>query len=345
MGPTLLALLILAPAVPAAPSAAEPPDSKLWDECANADPDGYGRSIAACTALIESGRLDGRNLGTAYYNRGTARSRDGDEARAIADFGEAIRLDPNDVSAFVNRGIAYLNKGDHRLAIADLDEAIRLDPKQESAWSARGDVYSALGDHARAIADYGEVIRLNPRDSDAYYNRGLSWRQHGDDDKALADYDESIRLAPQASDAHNNRGYIYFRRGDLKRAIADYKRAVGLQPDNIEAQANLCWSMTLEGKDLDRARAACDSVLAMKDHPETRVRRGIIGYRQGRFRQAWSDFDAALRLDPESGLARYGRGLAAGKLDRKADSEADIAAAKSKRPGVAAEYENYGIPR
>jgi Flp pilus assembly protein TadD len=93
---------------------------------------------------------------------------------------------------------------------------------------------------------------------------------------------------------------------------------------------------------LDGARAACDAVLAIQDDLNTRVRRGIIAYRQGRFQDAWMDFDAGARLDPESGLPRYGRGLAAGKLGR--NGEADIAAAIAHRPGVVAEYEAYGIP-
>jgi tetratricopeptide (TPR) repeat protein len=339
-------LAILLALAPAAPSPQESGDKRLWADCSNEGDVGYDRSTAACTTLIESGRVRGKDLGTAYYNRGTGHSRQGRESLSIADFNEAIRLNPKDVDALVNRGIDLFHQGHHRLAIADLDEAIRLDPREETALSTRANVYADLDDFPRAIADYSEVIRLNPKGSDAYYNRGLTRRRQGEDDKALADYDEAIRLDPSSSDVHNNRGFIYFRRGDLARAIADYKRAVVLRPANIEAQANLCWAMTLRGEveDLDRARVACDSVLAIQDDLNTRVRRGAIAYRQGRFQQAWTDFDAAMRLDSGNWLPRYGRGLASRKLGRNADGDADIAAAISNRPGVAAEYESYGIP-
>lgn len=342
MGEMLLAILLaLAPAAQTAASG----DEQRWESCSKEGSASLNDAIAACTSLIDSARFEGKRLGTAHYNRAVAHGMKGEIARAIADYDEAIRLNAADSSAFINRGIAFHNQGDHRKALADLDEAIRLDPAQEVAWAARGDVRAALEDNERATADYAEAIRLNPRDADHYYNRGLTWRRQGEDDKALADYNESIRLDPAFSDVHNNRGYIYFRRGDLTRAISDYRRAVELRPANLSAQANLCWAMTLKGNDLGRAREACDAVLATQDDLQTRVRRGVILYRQGRFQQAWADFDAAVRLDPEHGLPLYGRGLAESKLGRKAESEADIAAAVAKRPGVAAEYENYGIPR
>ena len=49
--------------------------------------------------------------------------------KAIADFTEAIRLDPNWPRRITTGAIAYGSKGDYDKAIADYTEAIRLDPK------------------------------------------------------------------------------------------------------------------------------------------------------------------------------------------------------------------------
>jgi tetratricopeptide (TPR) repeat protein len=63
----------------------------------------------------------------------------------IADFTEAIRLNPNDAAAYNNRGVAYFNQGDHDRAIADYEAALRIDPNYalarnnlERARQARG---------------------------------------------------------------------------------------------------------------------------------------------------------------------------------------------------------------
>src|SRR6266567_3870887 len=82
---------------------------------------------------------------------------------ALADYNEAIRLDPKSALALSDRGVAYGNKGDYDRALADLNEAIRLDPKSAHAFRNRDIVYAYKGDYERAIADLNEAIRLNPK--------------------------------------------------------------------------------------------------------------------------------------------------------------------------------------
>ena len=47
-----------------------------------------------------------------YINRGEARRRKGEVERAIADFDQAIAIDPKDSSSWFNRGIAHSDNGD-----------------------------------------------------------------------------------------------------------------------------------------------------------------------------------------------------------------------------------------
>ena len=67
----------------------------------------------------------------AYNARGNCLHGKGDNDRAIADYTEAIRLDPKYANAYNNRGVSLqADKGDYDRAIADYNEAIRLDPKR-----------------------------------------------------------------------------------------------------------------------------------------------------------------------------------------------------------------------
>src|SRR4029077_967053 len=50
---------------------------------------------------------------SALVSQGNTDSNAGDYDRAIADFNEAIRLDPKSSIAFINRGDTYTNKGDN----------------------------------------------------------------------------------------------------------------------------------------------------------------------------------------------------------------------------------------
>jgi Flp pilus assembly protein TadD len=54
-------------------------------------------------------------------------------------------------------------EGDLDAAIADYTEAIRLDPRDSTAYRHRGLAYEAKGDGEHASADYNMVIQLRTK--------------------------------------------------------------------------------------------------------------------------------------------------------------------------------------
>ena len=116
------------------------------------------QQIVACTGLIESSRLAPEYLANAFSNRGTAYKANARTSIArFADLHEAIRLNPAD--AFCNRGFSYYSKQELDRAIMDFDEAIRIDPEMTEAFYGRGLARSAMGAHEEAIADFDKVVR------------------------------------------------------------------------------------------------------------------------------------------------------------------------------------------
>jgi len=69
-----------------------------------------------------------------------------DYDRAIVDYSDAIKLNPNYVAACNYRAQVHSLKRDFRRAIADYDETITLDLSNASAYSGRGSVYEAIGE-------------------------------------------------------------------------------------------------------------------------------------------------------------------------------------------------------
>jgi tetratricopeptide (TPR) repeat protein len=140
------------------------------------------------------------------FDQGTAAVVIGDNDRAIADFNQAIRLNPTYALAFGNRGFVYARKDSNDRAIADFNEAIRLDPTYAIAFRGRGVAYGNKGDYDRAIADFTEAIRLDPKLAPAFSNRGLAYERKGSFDRAIADYNEAIRLNPTDATSFCRRG-------------------------------------------------------------------------------------------------------------------------------------------
>jgi tetratricopeptide (TPR) repeat protein len=110
---------------PAAITAQESPDRRA---CNISDTSGASAKIAGCTRLIESGGQTPRQTAITLANRAMAYTWQNDIDRAIADFSEAIRLDPDFPNWRYARGMQYEKKGQHQLALADLNEAVRLRP-------------------------------------------------------------------------------------------------------------------------------------------------------------------------------------------------------------------------
>ncbi len=81
--------------------------------------------------------LDGKCGAAGYVSQGRKDQAGGDLDSALANFNQAIRLDPKLAEAYDNRGSIYDGKGDYARAIADYDEALKLDPKLESATNHR----------------------------------------------------------------------------------------------------------------------------------------------------------------------------------------------------------------
>ena len=140
-------------------ASAQTPEQVNW--CDGKDSAGPRLRLGACTAIINSGKFAGKDLAVVYVKRGTAfRLSDNDKA-AVADYTEAIQLDPNNVDAFYYR--AYANRGDRARAMADYDAVIRLDPKHTGAFYSRGFGHHQNRDYDRAIADYNEAIRTDTK--------------------------------------------------------------------------------------------------------------------------------------------------------------------------------------
>jgi len=154
-------------------------------------------AIAGCTRIIEDAKQKPKARGVAFYNRGNAYVLKGDHDKAVADFDEALKLEPKNASIYNNRGNARGDKGESDAAMADFDAAIKANPRYAAAYFNRANALAAKGETDRALKDYDAAIKHNKRNVNAYIARGALLLAGGASAKARADMKQAAKLAPK----------------------------------------------------------------------------------------------------------------------------------------------------
>ena len=112
-------LLVMALALPAAAQR----EAQCFDHRASSQ-----QKIEGCSAVIAAGSETADKRWQAYLNRAAAWSMSGDHKRAVADYGEALKLKPGDPAVLMGRCHEQAIVGDLQAALADCTESLRLQP-------------------------------------------------------------------------------------------------------------------------------------------------------------------------------------------------------------------------
>lgn len=281
--------------------------------------------VGACTNLIRSGTLSVHDLAEAYDRRGLAYDRLHQFAAAVADYNEALRLDPESGHALNNRGVVFKDQKKYALAIADFTKAaakLGLDPLP---YVNRARTYWAIGNLAQADTDFVQAIAVGGSyDVDNYISRSDVLAAMGRHADAIAQLGVVIqRFHRQASDGLR----------------------IGQSMKNHYAAAlnDRCFERGIVG-DLGGALSDCSESLALRTNDSNTLdSKAFVEYKLGRFKDTVRDERAALQGNRTLAEAYYLRGLAEKKLGLAADASSDLRTAAKFESGIAIEYAGFGI--
>jgi len=193
----------------------------------------------------------------------------------------------------------------------------------------------------------GGVVRaLTPDQQNAlrHNDRGLDLFSQGKLDNAIKEYQEAIRLDAKLAAAHNNLGSAYFAAGRFEEALTAFANACEADPDYGQAFFNLALAHIKLGHEKE-ANAALDGALhAYKSSGDAHLKAGRLkeaeeafqGMLQidpnyapaltslatvynaaGRYDDARTSADRALKQSPNSAEAHYAAGMANASLGKR----------------------------
>jgi tetratricopeptide (TPR) repeat protein len=184
----------------------------------------------------------------AHHNLGVALAESPDGVgRAIAEYQEALRIEPNSARARTDLGSAYAKTGRLSEAVSEYRAALTLDPHLAIPHNNLGSALSQLSRWNEAISEYETALRLDPEYADARhglalaeYGLGLGFAKAGRKLEAIAHLEAALRAWPDYPEAHNNLGVVLSQNpGRLNEAIGHFEAALRIDPNYVDAHVNL----------------------------------------------------------------------------------------------------------
>jgi len=157
-------------------------------------------------------------------------ARHGDEAPAIANYREAIKIDPKLPGLHFELGSLLYNSSDDQLkaeAEGEFKAALAINPNDEKSLLMLGMIAAKRGDSKAAYDDYTRALQLQPDDGDAALELAKVLVSINQSEKAQQLLERAIQIDPSNSVAHYRLATLYRRQGKTEEAdkeIAEYKK-------------------------------------------------------------------------------------------------------------------------
>jgi tetratricopeptide (TPR) repeat protein len=136
-------------------------------------------------------------------------------------------------------GIALAARGTIREAIAEFGEALRLDPASALTHWHLGAALAAVGARDEAIAHLRQSVQLDPSNGEAQYDLARMLIDARHPAEAIDHFRAASALMPKSVDAHNGLGLAFALQGRIEEAIDQFELALTLDPESAAARRNL----------------------------------------------------------------------------------------------------------
>lgn len=335
-----------------------------------------GDPRAAMRGVEEARAIDPRNPST-WLAEVPVRIRFRQHAEAAAAADRALQLAPLDADALYARGSVQHVQGDNKGALGWYDRAVAAQATHTESLVSRAGLLIDMGRHADAAKDVAELRRSSPTDPRGLYLSSLLSERDGDKAGARRALNaitalldpapiESFRYRPQVlilgGLAHHGLGQrekaraylevavraqpntpvtkllaqIHLADGNVDRAIEALNVYLRNFPDDSQATLLLA-SAHLSQNRYQRAAALMTDALKRSDQPSLRTLLGLSLVGGGKFGDAASQFEAALKKDPnqvQAGIALVTLYLQTSQAGKAVVVAEDVARRQPKNPGV-----------
>ena len=157
-------------------------------------------------------------------------ARHGDEAQAIVNLREALKINPHLPAAHLELGELLYNSTNDELraqAEPEFQAAIADNPADEQAHLMMGEAAAKRGDTKAAFSEDSKAVELQPNDANALVELGKILMTMNENEKAQEIFERAVKAEPTNTVARYRLSVLYRRQGKTAEAdqqMAEYKK-------------------------------------------------------------------------------------------------------------------------
>lgn len=211
-----------------------------------------------------------------------------------------------EAEARFNVGVSHLREGRYDLAVDSIKQAIKSDPKNAFFHKGLGTAYAAQKKYAEAIVAYQKALELNPYYVDVRNDLGTAYMLSGRIEEGkkefLTLFSDPTNPTPEMT--ARNLGQAYLEEKNYPEALNWFRTATGRAKNFGEAYVGAAEALLGMGRLEDAIHGLELGYKEIPDEPQVNLALGQLYFQAGRFSEARTRMDAAVRLDPRGPSGR-----------------------------------------
>jgi tetratricopeptide (TPR) repeat protein len=238
---------------------------------------------------------------------------------------DTVAKNPDSWMAHGNLGRLLMHRGQFDEAMAQYQEALRINPRDVDSLVSVGNALFGKGRHDEAADFYGRALAVNPLNPEAHVNLAVILANRGRVEEAIDHDRQALRVNPIHVTAHVNLAVMLASSGRYEEALEHYRAALETSPDQPLTHINLAIalaalgrsaesadqyriaaalvnkhaaSLAQQGRTPEAAAQYSEAIRMIPNNAEAHYGLGILLLKLGKTSEAVEHFSEALRLKP-----------------------------------------------
>jgi len=280
-----------------------------------------------------------------------AYAQNGETEQAIGTLERMIRDHPDDAEAHFNLATVYARQGPalgYQKAIANFKDAVRLDPKYDAARYSLAKVLVQIGQFSDAVSYLDEYTRHQPKDAEGFHLLGSAFAGLDQVPRAVEALERARELKPGDYLIRYDLGSASAKAGNTKQAIEQLLAAEKLNPAFADTHYQLALQLRKQG-DAARSRQEIQLFQKLKNQVTEETEAGNLNneanrlLQEGKAQLAADAYRKAVQLDPNNAQWQYNLSLALARLGDREGQKTALKRALEIDPNVAATHNDLGL--